>query len=112
MGKSCGAVRPEADRFSYPFKELSRTAQVKTATMTSSFRPQTAVLPVLLLLLAALSGCAVYDTRHPTTGGSYVDGRVQDQQLAEDRQMRIARAKEWDDEERRQRRVRFQKYFD
>jgi type IV pilus biogenesis protein CpaD/CtpE len=73
-------------------------------------KPLTAVLSVLLL--ATLSGCAMYDPRHPTTGSTYVDVRAQDQQLSEDRKWRAVKAKEWDDEEGRRQRVGLHRYFE
>ena len=64
------------------------------------------------LLLAMLDGCAVYDPRPPVAGNSYVDPRVQDMQIAEDRQARIAKAREWREQDERMARLRLHRYFD
>jgi hypothetical protein len=70
--------------------------------------------PILLsaLLLATLSGCAIYDPRPPMTGSTSVDIRVQDREIAEDRLARIAKTKEWADDYERARIVRFHRYFE
>jgi hypothetical protein len=78
--------------------------------MTPPIRLQSAALAVLLL--ATLGGCAVYDTRPPTTGSTYIDPRLQDQILSADRQLRKAKAREWHEVQERERSARFARYFD
>ena len=69
--------------------------------------------PMLLpaLLLATLSGCAIYDPRPQVTGSTSVDIRTQDRATVEDREARIAYKKEMAAQEERARIVRFNRYF-
>ena len=75
--------------------------------MASTIRPRTLLLPALLF--ATLGGCAVYDPRPVVTGSSYVDPRMQDEQIVEDRQARMAIAREWKEQEERARIRRVQR---
>jgi hypothetical protein len=70
--------------------------------------------PLLLsaLLLASLSGCAIYDTRPQLTGSSSVDIRAQDRTTVDDRAARIAYKKDLAEQEERARFVRFNRYFE
>ena len=64
------------------------------------------------LLLATLSGCAIYDTRPQLTGSSSVDTRTQDRATVDDRAARIAYKKDLAEQEERARVVRFNRYFE
>ncbi|MEO8142833.1 MAG: hypothetical protein ABI654_01350 [Betaproteobacteria bacterium] len=70
--------------------------------------------PMLLsaLLLATLSGCAIYDPRPQLTGSSSVNTRTQDQATVDDRAARIAYKKELAAQEERERIVRYNRYFE
>ncbi len=82
--------------------------------MNASPAGNLSVLSVVLsvLLLATLSGCTFYDARHPTTGSNYANVAAQDQKLAEERERRALKKKEWDDVERNRQKGSLPKYFE